>query len=186
MGETCVYRTRVRKDVLERAIIDPILQRLRDPTLVAQMAKEMEAEYARRVHNQQQRRDAVPHEVQVLEERIARYRTMEDLDADERQALIDKAQARRAELLAALTPKSQGATILTVLPKAASMYLRTIERGLEGDARAATRARAILRQILGDVRLWPSEHGALYATHFRDLWCLVKHLTGTGHNLLAT
>src|SRR6202043_3570598 len=115
VGQQCTNNTRVKKSDLERAIIDPILARLRDPAKVASMAKEMEQEYARRMQQRQRKMTAVPRDVARLDDRIERYRTMADLEEDERQALMATAQARRTELLALHAPQAQGAKIMTIL-----------------------------------------------------------------------
>ena len=44
---------------------------------------------------------------------------------------------------------------MSLLPKAAEEYGRQIALGLDGDARAALKARVILRKLLGDIRLLP-------------------------------
>jgi hypothetical protein len=51
-----------------------------------------------------------------------------------------------------------------MLPRAAEEYRRQIARGLDDDLRAALKARAILRQLLGDARLMP-EGEELWAEH---------------------
>lgn len=75
---------------------------------------------------------------------------------DDLAAAIDRVEAKRAEL-EALQPQARAtAKVLTMLPKAATMYRGQIEKGLDGDAHAAGRARAIPRQLFGgEIRLEP-------------------------------
>ena len=53
-----------------------------------------------------------------------------------------------------------------MLPKAADAYRRQIEQGLDGDPRAALKARVILRELFGGkIRLVPEADGALWAEY---------------------
>jgi len=54
--------------------------------------------------------------------------------------------------------------MIAMLPKAADAYRRQIEEGLGNDPRAAGKARAILRKLLGPIRLVP-EQGGLWAEY---------------------
>ena len=51
--------------------------------------------------------------------------------------------------------------MITMLPKAADVYRRQIAQGLDNDPRAAGKARAMLRKLLGNIRLIPEQ---------RNLW----------------
>jgi hypothetical protein len=133
------------------------------------MAQEMQAEFARRMAEQQRKATAVPRDVQLLDERIAKYRAMADLNDDDREALIAKAQGRRAELMSLQPTANAQAKVLTMLPRTAAAYLKTLDDGLSGAPRAAMHARAILRQILGDVKLYTGERGAVFAGPFSRL-----------------
>jgi hypothetical protein len=70
------------------------------------------------------------------------------MPADELQAAIDRADAKRAGLLADQPAARATAKVLSMLPKAAA-YRRQIAEGLDGNARAAARARAAIRQLVG-------------------------------------
>ena len=58
------------------------------------------------------------------------------------------------------------ARVLAAVPKAAEYYGQQIARGLEGNPQATTRARAIVRDLLGGkVDLVPGEDGSLWAEY---------------------
>ena len=62
---------------------------------------------------------------------------------------------KRAELLTAPAAK-RSAKVLSFLPKAAETYRRRIAQGLDGEPRAALKARVILRDLIGGrIRLVP-------------------------------
>jgi hypothetical protein len=86
------------------------------------------------------------------------------MTADEIQAAIDRAEAKRRELEeqgAAAKPSSR---LFTMLPQAAEAYRRQITQGLAGDARAALKARMLLKELFGgEIRLVPDDQGGLVA-----------------------
>jgi site-specific DNA recombinase len=59
-GETCKNSERVYRTELEAKIVRPVLDELRDPARVARMAKEMEAEFVRRIQAAEARATAAP------------------------------------------------------------------------------------------------------------------------------
>jgi hypothetical protein len=136
------------------------------------MAKEMEAAFAKRMQAQAARATTVPAELQALDARLDKLRTMPDLTDDERQMLIDKAESKRRELQARQPAAMQQAKILTMLPKAATPYLQQIEEGLLGDVRAAAKGRVILKDLIGPVSLQPGNYGSLWATCNQNLWAV--------------
>ena len=142
------------------------------------MAAEMEREFAKRMAAREARALGVPAEVQALDDRLTRLRAMADLTEDERQVLIDKAEAKRKELLSQQPAAKQQAKILTMLPKAAASYLRQIEEGLGGNTRAAAKGRLVVKDLIGPVSLQPGDDGSLWATYNQNLWALVR-ATGT-------
>ena len=108
--------------------------------------------------------DAAPAEVQAITDRIERLRDRltagdPDLEPDEIQDAIDKAEQKRRELLDTQPAAKQSAKMLAALPKAADAYRRQIALGLHDDPRAAGKARALLRKLLGTVRLVPEGTG---------------------------
>ena len=173
-GRHCPNNVRVNRKSLEGTILGPIMDALRDPARVKQMAAAMEKEFDRRMHAQASRATAVPRELQALDDRLAKLRTMPELEDDERQLLIDKAEAKRSTLREMQPRAKQQARVLTLLPRAAAMYLQQIEDGLAGDARAAAKGRVILRDMIGPVSLWRGDYGSLWATYKQDLFALVR------------
>lgn len=110
-----------------------------------------------------------PHELQELTARIERLRARlkggdPDMTPDEIQAAIERAEAKARELAdidAAPTPAMKA---FTMLPRAAEAYRRQITLGLEGEPRAALKARSILREIFGgEIRLVPEPDDGLTA-----------------------
>jgi hypothetical protein len=72
-----------------------------------------------------------------------------DLTTDELLVAIERAETKRTELLAA-TPESKVTfKLLERLNKAAALYRHQIVKGLDGDPRAAAKARVILRELFG-------------------------------------
>jgi hypothetical protein len=129
-------------------IIGPVLRDLLQPERAAKMAKEMQAEYAERVRASQHRAEAAPRELQELSARIARLHARlgagdPDMSQDELQAAIDRAECKRRELEATQPAARESARILPLLTKAAALYRRQIEAGLDGHPREALRARVI-------------------------------------------
>jgi hypothetical protein len=52
-----------------------------------------------------------------------------------------------------------------LLPRAAELYRERIQQGLDGDPQAASRARLILRDLLGEIALSPGPDGSLWAAY---------------------
>jgi site-specific DNA recombinase len=154
----CPNRLRVRRDVLEKALLAPICDQLLDPLTVQKRAKEMQAAIIRR-----SARTESPRELQELESRIARLRSRlrdgdPDLTADELQVAIASAEAKRAKLAAA--PNVQSTTVHPMLPRVAERYRQEILGGLAGGSeRDAARAREIVRAILGTISMRTDDQG---------------------------
>ena len=133
------------------------------------MAKEMQASYLDQVRVMQTRVVEAPRELQELAARIERLRDRlrqgdPDLTADEIQVAIERAEAKRSELqgldMAGIPP----AKVFRTLPRAAEEYRRQIALGLDGEPRAALKARSILRELFGGrIRLVPEPRGGLTA-----------------------
>ena len=111
------------------------------------------------------------------------------MTADEIQAAIDLATAKRNELQ---HQQQQGAMpsarMFAMLPRAAEAYRRQITLGLEGDPRAALKARVILRELFGGkIRLVPQLDGGLIAHWNLHPGALLKSLGtyGSGGRLLC-
>jgi hypothetical protein len=117
------------------------------------MAKEMQALYVERFRASEARVDAAPKELQELDARLSRLRQRRggdpDLTTDELQAAIERAEAKRAELSRRSLSETLGQSAVDAL-RAADAYRRQIEQGLDGDPRAALKARVILRDLFGE------------------------------------
>ncbi len=150
-------------------LLDPIRKELLTPDRVEQMAKEMQAYYLDRVRAMQTRVVEQPQELHELTARIERLRERlkqgdPDMAADEIQAAIDRASAKRSELQGQQHTAIPSAKMFTMLPRAAEAYRRQITLGLDGDPRAALKARSILRDLFGGkIRLVPQLDGGLMA-----------------------
>ena len=125
------------------------------PERVERMAKEMQAYYRDRIRAMRSRAEEVPIELQELGARVERLRGRlkqgdPDMPADEIQAAIDRADAKRRNLEGQRPFGVGRATqIQSALPRAAEMYRRQLGEGLNGNASAATKAREVLRELLG-------------------------------------
>jgi hypothetical protein len=87
---------------------------------------------------------------------------------------------QRREMLGARPEARQNARVLSLLPRAAELYRKQIEQGLDGDTQAASRARVILRDLLGEITLSPGEDGSLWASYAMQPAALLKGGAGTG------
>ena len=191
-GRACSNAIRVRRDRVEAILLDPIRRELLSRERVERMAKEMRADFLDRVRSAQTRAVEAPREVQELSARIERLRERlrrgdEDMAADEIQAAIDCAEAKRRDVLARDTP-APATRLLTLLPQAAEAYRRQITRGLEGDAKATLKARTILRELFGGkIRLVPQLDGGLVAHWNLHPGALLKGLGtyGSGGRILG-
>jgi len=67
-----------------------------------------------------------------------------------------------------------------MLPRAAELYRDQIEQGLGGDPGAATKARTILRSMLGEIMLSPGEDGSLWAEYGMQPAALLQGAGTTG------
>ena len=85
--------------------------------------------------------------------------------ADEIQVAIDRAEAKRRELQAQQPEAQQSAKVLSILSKAAAMYRRRVDQGLDGDAPAALKARVFLREFLGRINLKREGNDELWAEY---------------------
>jgi site-specific DNA recombinase len=101
-----------------------------------------------------------------------------DMAADEIQAAIDRASEKRREIQEQQIA-APSARMFTMLPRAAEAYRRQITLGLDGDPRAALKARVILRDLFGGkIRLVPQLDGGLIAHWNLHPGALLKGLGG--------
>ncbi|MDB6102073.1 MAG: pinR [Gammaproteobacteria bacterium] len=168
-GRACPNSVRVRRDRIETILLDPIRKELLIPERVEQMAKEMQAYYLDRVRAMQARAVEQPQELQEITARIERLRERlkhgdPDMTADEIQAAIDRATQKRREIEQQQQIVTPTGSVFAMLPRAAEAYRRQITLGLDGDPRAALKARSILRELFGGkIRLVPQLDGGLVA-----------------------
>jgi site-specific DNA recombinase len=154
---------------VESVLLDPIRKELLAPERVERMATEMRAYFVDRMNAMQTRAVEAPRELKELRARIERLRERlkqgdPDMAADEIQAAMDRADAKRRELETEGPDAKQSARVLTMLPQAAEAYRRQITQGLAGDLRAALKARVLLRELFGgEIRLVPDDQGGLVA-----------------------
>ena len=168
--------------VCRSAILIPIRRDLLSPERVERKAKEMQRLYAERAKAAASRSEAAPKELQEIDARIGRLRERlrhgdPDLEADELQAAIDQAESKR--LLATQPEAKQSAKLLTMLPRAAALYRQQIAQGLDGDPRAALKARVVLRDMLGKICLVPGPGGSLWAEFKQHPAALLLRGAGT-------
>lgn len=180
-GGACSNHIRMRRDALERVVLGGVRRDLLAPERVQRMAQEMQAAYTERMRAAAARIEIVPRELQALDARIERLRERlkagdPDLTADEFQVAVERAESKRREL----RPEArQNARILSLLPRAAELYRQQIEQGLDGDPQGASRARLILRDLLGEITLAPGEDGSLWASYAMQPAVLLRG-AGTG------
>jgi hypothetical protein len=69
------------------------------------------------------------------------------MTADEIAVVIERAEAKRVELLHEAKPSARKelAKIIAILPRAAELYRKEIAAGLAGNPEAVARARVVLR-----------------------------------------
>lgn len=129
----------------------------------------MQTLYAERARAIQERAVEAPRELQELVARIERLRERlrkgdPDMAADEIEAAIARAEAKRAELEAQPPEARQSAKVLALLPRAAEEIRHQVALGLDGNPRAALKARVFLREwFSGKIRLEPLADGGLMA-----------------------
>jgi hypothetical protein len=185
-GGACSNRIRVRRGSIERTLLGPIRADLLSPERCKQMVKDMHTAYAERAKANAQRVETLPQETAALDARLERLRERLkrgdlDMTPDELQATIERVEAKRRELttVTSRTIAGDGTKIISLLPKAAEYYGQQISLGLDGDPRAAAKARPIVRELLGGkVQLVPGEDGSLWAEYGLQMSALL-HGAGT-------
>jgi hypothetical protein len=150
------------------------------------MAAEMQAMFAEQVKRRTENAAQRPKDLADLDARSERLRERQrtgdpDLAADELQGAIDRALQKRTQLEAALPEAKRSAAVLAMLPKAAALYRQQIDLGLDGDPRAALKARVILRQLFGGkIVLRPGPDRSLFAEFEVQPSALIREGTGCG------
>lgn len=168
-GKACKNDIYIKRSVLEDKVLGPIRHELLSPACIEKMVASLERKFAERMRARAAAETERPRELMDLEARIQRLRDRKkvgdpDMTSDEIQSAIDRATEKRKELESALPEAKQSAAILSAFPKAAALYRQQIEQGLDGDPRAALRARVILRKLFnGRIVLRPSPDRGLWA-----------------------
>lgn len=153
----CSNKMRVRRDSLEKLLLEPICNDLLDPDRVVARAKKIMAD----MRHQGAPRSS--NEIDELEARIKRLRVRlrdgdPDLTADELLAAIKSAESKRTTLFS--KPATPLIPVFGMLQKAAERYREEIRIGLSGSSeRDAARAREVIHAMLGTISLRPDEEG---------------------------
>lgn len=170
-GRACSNGVRIRRNVIEEKLIGPLRTDFLSQERIGRVQAEMQRYYSERLRATQTRTQEAPRELAELVARIDRLRERlhrgdPDMAPDELQAAIDRAEAKRQNLLEAQPAAKESAKLLTILPRAAEMYRRQITQGLDGNAREAMKARVFLREYFGGrIDLEPGESGELWANY---------------------
>ena len=100
------------------------------------------------------------------------------MTADEIQADIDRAEAKRRELVDQLPKVRPTAKVLSILPGAGEMYRRQVAFGLEGDPDASLKARIFSRDwFCGHIDLEPLPGNGLVAHWNENAAALLRAAT---------
>ncbi|MGH9521762.1 MAG: hypothetical protein ACRD3E_04440 [Terriglobales bacterium] len=77
------------------------------------------------------------------------------MTADDMPAVIDRTSKERRRLLDAAKPEArkEANAVLALLPQAAALYRQQIALGLKGEPEAAAKARALLRELTGGIKI---------------------------------
>ena len=182
VGGACTNGIRIRRDIAEAKILDPVKQELLSPQRVELMAREIEKRWKERIKELAEK--ATPEEIQALDARIERLQERllagdPDLEPDELQLGIEAARRKRKELIEAQPAAQQSAKVIAALPQAAQAYRRQIERGLQANPREANKARVILKDLLGPIQMCPEQDGSLWAEFDARPAALLKKAVGT-------
>jgi hypothetical protein len=131
------------------------------PARVEKMAREMQKAFNERQRASEAKAVEKPRELAELDARLDRLRAQlksgdPDLTPADLAAAIERVEGQRRETEAAQPTAKASAKILSILPKAAALYRKQIADGLDGDARAAAKARILLKDLFGGkIRLKP-------------------------------
>jgi hypothetical protein len=182
-GAACSNAVRVPRKHIEDVLLrgpESGFAALLDPAGIERMAKRMQTYYTEQMKARQTRATERPKELQNLTARLERLRARlkagdPDMTADEIQAAIDRAEAKRRELEAQQPEAKRSAKVLSILPRAAKEFRKQVAMGLDGDPRAALKARVFLREWFGGkIRLEPLPDGGLMAHWSENATALLR------------
>jgi site-specific DNA recombinase len=182
-GRACTNSTRVRRSAIEAAILDPLRDDLLSPARIERMARKLQQGFAAQLQEQHAKAEERPKEIRAIEARIERLRERqrkgdEDMTGAELDLVIESAEADRQRLLEQQPAAKESAKVLVFLPRAAAEYRKQIALALDGHSRATEKARHVLRQLLGPVKLIP-EGTELWAEYSIEPGNLIK-VAGAG------
>jgi site-specific DNA recombinase len=164
----CANHIRVRRSHAEDVLLSPVRNGVLTPTRVEKMRTEMQQYYRAQMKEIRSKVADQPREVAELDKRLERLRTRlrmgdPDLTPADLISALERLEAQRKELLAVHAPEEVSSTVFAMLPKAAELYRAQVDAGLDGDPKAAAKARVFLRDFLGKIRLVPETAGGLVA-----------------------
>jgi hypothetical protein len=165
-GGACSNGVRVRRDHAEDVLPGRLRSDLLAPQSVKQIAQDMQAYFLERSRALEAQAIEAPRELQELTARITRLRERlkagdPDMPADELQAAIDRAEAKRQALLDQQPAAKHSAKVLKILPQAAR---REIAAALGGcSPRIAQGACDPARGLRGEDSAGPDAAGGLVA-----------------------
>lgn len=168
-GRACANDIRVRRDTAEAVVLQRVRDQLREPARVAAMISEMQNHLASLLREQAAKSREAPQELKELDSRLERLRRRlrdgdPDMAADELQAAIERAEAKRRQLVAGFREGAEVARVLSTIPRAAELCEERIALGLHGDPQACEEARVILRSLIPDrIQLSRKADGSLWA-----------------------
>jgi hypothetical protein len=130
MGGACTNKVRVRRDRVEKIILDPIRDDLLSPEVVEQMASEMRKQQAVRLNKLAEKADAASAEVQAISDRIANCAN----DSPRAIPTLSQTRFRSGPNRSAMNfwthsrPRSNSAKMIALLPKGAESYRRRFRK----------------------------------------------------------
>lgn len=169
-GRACSNSIRVRRDHAQSVLLGNLRDGVLAPANIERLAKDIRQAIAD--HERRGAADAAqaPQAVKELDARLERLRERlragdPDMTADDLLAAIERAEARRREILEAQPQAKAQANVQRLLPKAAQMARQWLGAALDGSAPVSGRARPMLRDFFGgQIRLAPgAEPGSLWA-----------------------
>ncbi len=167
-GNACDNAIRVKRTQAEDVLVGTFREQALSAQSVSEFAEEWQRHFAALLRERESRSEAQPREVAELDARIARLRQRlrdgdPDMSPDELQGVIERAEAKRRELVEQQPAMKAAAKVIRMLPNAAARAQRVISEALAGDMRASLKARAMLREAFnGEIVLEPREGNQLW------------------------
>lgn len=157
-GSAICKNTRLtRRDVVEERILRHMEEHVFSPTAVDYLTRQVNAALARRQaagNGQRKRSDRELAQAKKELENI-KVAIRQGMVTPTTKAMLEEAEARIAQLEAAQLPDVSAGKV-AVLPSVINGYLKDLRRVLGRDTE---RARAILRDLLGEITLEPDDKG---------------------------